>query len=111
VGLISGLLACLLGCTGIAACLTHCPSCWPSAERLQLDVKEEYARKLSMKWTYDSLTSRGGGAVIAGLDTNTGRALAVQVCFLRFGHESSFYWALKKVVALTHMEQSCTLCR
>jgi hypothetical protein len=38
-----------------------------------------YVKKLATKAIYDSLTARGGSAVIAGLDTSTGRALAVQV--------------------------------
>jgi len=49
------------------------------AERLKLTPSQEYARKLATLWMHESLTSRGGGAVIAGLDTSTGRALAVQV--------------------------------
>ena len=50
-----------------------------NAERLKLTPAQQYARKLATLWTYDSLTARGGGVVIAGLDTTIGRALAVQV--------------------------------
>ena len=49
------------------------------AETLKLTPAMQYAKKLSMIWVYESLTASGGGAVIAGLDTTTGRALAVQV--------------------------------
>lgn len=48
-------------------------------DSLKLSDAEVYVKKLATKAIYDSLTARGGSAVIAGLDTSTGRALAVQV--------------------------------
>lgn len=56
-----------------------CHGCPLLAERLKLTPPQQYVRKLAQMWTYENLTSCGGGAIIAGLDTNTGRALAVQV--------------------------------
>ncbi|KAL4447657.1 hypothetical protein ABPG75_004876 [Micractinium tetrahymenae] len=46
---------------------------------LKLTTAQLYVKKLAAKDVYVSLTSSGGGAVIAGLDSSTGRALAVQV--------------------------------
>lgn len=51
----------------------------PAAEALKLTPDMMYVKKLATVAVYESLTARGGGAVIAGLDTTTGRALAVQV--------------------------------
>lgn len=48
------------------------------AALLKLTTPQLYVKKLAAKALYESLTS-SGGAVIAGLDTSTGRALAVQV--------------------------------
>ena len=38
-----------------------------------------YVKNLAARALYESLIAHGGGAVIAGLDTSIGRALAVQV--------------------------------
>ncbi|KAL4447653.1 hypothetical protein ABPG75_004872 [Micractinium tetrahymenae] len=48
-------------------------------EAVKLTPPQQYVKKLATKAVYDGLTSRGGSAVIAGLDSATGRALAVQV--------------------------------
>lgn len=69
----------------IATCVSLCGSQCVShvachaTEALKLTPAMMYAKKLATVWVYESLTARGGGAVIAGLDTSTGRALAVQV--------------------------------
>lgn len=51
----------------------------PAAEVLKLTREQLYVKNLAAAAVYDSLTARGGGAVIAGLDSATGRALAVQI--------------------------------
>ena len=50
-----------------------------ATEAVKLTTAHQYVKKLATKAVYDNLTSRGGSAIIAGLDTSTGRALAVQV--------------------------------
>lgn len=51
----------------------------PLAELLSLTPEQQYVKKLATLNVYEALTARGGGAIIAGLDTTTGQALAVQV--------------------------------
>lgn len=46
---------------------------------MKLTTAQKYVKKLAAKAVYESLTACGGGAVIAGLDSTTSHALAVQV--------------------------------
>lgn len=65
-------------CAGCSLRMSSCNAI-VVAEALKLTPAQQYVKKLATKWLCTGLTSHGGGAVIAGLDTSTGRALAVQM--------------------------------